>query len=82
MNNTAVLAYSNEKHINVIPKEAFVNLLSETFNTISENISCSLGPLGSSATTLNVNCSFSKPNSANRFSIKRIHDHADRFASR
>ena len=52
MNNTAVLAYSNEKHINVIPKEAFVNLLSETFNTISENISCSLGPLGSSATIL------------------------------
>lgn len=50
--DTGLLTYSNTKNINVIPKEAFENLLAETFQTISENISKSLGPLGSSATIL------------------------------
>lgn len=52
MDNFGLLSYSNEKNINVIPKEAFEKALSSTFQTISENISKSLGPLGSSATIL------------------------------
>ena len=52
MDNFGLLTYSNEKNINVIPKEAFEKALSSTFQTISENISKSLGPLGSSATIL------------------------------
>lgn len=47
-----LLTYSNRTNINVIPKKAFENLLSETFEIISTNISKSLGPLGSSATIL------------------------------
>lgn len=50
--DNGLLTYSNTKNINVIPKQAFENLLSETFGIISENISKSLGPLGSSATIL------------------------------
>jgi len=46
------MEYSNEKHINIIPKEAFEELTKEVFNTVAENISRSLGPLGSSATIL------------------------------
>ena len=46
------MEYSNEKHINIIPKDAFEELTKEVFSTVSENISKSLGPLGSSATIL------------------------------
>ena len=46
------MEYSNEKHINIIPKDAFEELTREVFQTVSENISKSLGPLGSSATIL------------------------------
>lgn len=52
MDNYGLLSYSNSKNINVIPKAAFEKALSETFETVSENISKSLGPLGSSATIL------------------------------
>ena len=44
------MAYSNEKHINIIPQEDFEELVHEVFDTIASNISLSLGPLGSSAT--------------------------------
>lgn len=52
MDNLGLLSYSNSKNINVIPKAAFEKVLSETFETVSENISKSLGPLGSSAMIL------------------------------
>lgn len=44
------LKYSNEKHVNVIPKEEFSSLSQEVFNTIAFNLAKSLGPLGSSTT--------------------------------
>lgn len=44
------LKYSNEKNINVIPKEDFSGLIQETFSTIAANMAKSLGPLGSSTT--------------------------------
>lgn len=46
------LDYSNQTHSNIIPKEEFESLTQEVFNVIAENISKSLGPLGSSATIL------------------------------
>lgn len=52
MEDLGLLSYSNSKNINVIPKAAFEKAFSETFETISENISKSLGPLGSSAMIL------------------------------
>lgn len=44
------MEYANKNHINIIPKENFEELALEVFNVISENLSKSLGPLGSSAT--------------------------------
>lgn len=44
------LRYSNEKNINVIPKEDFSVLINEVFSTVADNLSKSLGPLGSSTT--------------------------------
>lgn len=41
------LDYSNQTHSNIIPKEEFESLTQEVFNVIAENISKSLGPLGS-----------------------------------
>lgn len=46
------LKYSNKTQTNIFPKEDFENLVHGVFNTISENICKSLGPLGSSATIL------------------------------
>lgn len=46
------LEYSNKNHCNIIPQKEFEELIHEVFNVISENISKSLGPLGSSATIL------------------------------
>lgn len=46
------MQYSNEKQINIIPQNEFESLVQEVFNTISSNITKSLGPLGSSATIL------------------------------
>lgn len=46
------LDYSNATQSNIIPKEEFEALVQEVFDTISTNISKSLGPLGSSATIL------------------------------
>lgn len=46
------LDYSNQNHCNIIPQEEFEGLISEVFGVISDNISKSLGPLGSSATIL------------------------------
>ena len=44
------MEYANKNHINIIPKENFEELVLEVFNVISDNLSKSLGPLGSSAT--------------------------------
>ena len=44
------MEYANKNHINIIPKDDFEELVLEVFNVISDNISKSLGPLGSSAT--------------------------------
>ncbi len=44
------MEYANKNHINIIPKEDFEDLVLEVFNVISDNLSKSLGPLGSSAT--------------------------------
>lgn len=44
------MEYSNAHHINIIPQDAFEELAQEVFNVISDNITKSLGPLGSSAT--------------------------------
>lgn len=44
------MEYSNKHHINIIPQEDFEELVQEVFGVISENITKSLGPLGSSAT--------------------------------
>ena len=44
------MEYANAHNINVIPKQDFEDLVMEVFNVIAENISKSLGPLGSSAT--------------------------------
>lgn len=46
------LDYSNKNHCNIIPQEEFEGLISEVFGVISDNLSKSLGPLGSSATIL------------------------------
>jgi len=46
------LSYSNEKQVNIIPQENFEQLTQEVFGTIADNLSKSLGPLGSSATIL------------------------------
>lgn len=46
------LEYSNKTRSNIIPKAAFESLVHEVFGVIAENISKSLGPLGSSATIL------------------------------
>lgn len=46
------LEYSNKTQSNIIPQEEFEELIHEVFNTISENLCKSLGPLGSSATIL------------------------------
>ena len=46
------LEYSNRNHCNIIPQEEFEGLVNEVFTVISDNISNSLGPLGSSATIL------------------------------
>lgn len=46
------LEYSNKNHCNIIPQKEFEELTHEVFNVISENLSKSLGPLGSSATIL------------------------------
>lgn len=44
------MEYSNKYHINIIPQEEFEDLVQEVFGVIAENITKSLGPLGSSAT--------------------------------
>lgn len=44
------MEYSNKHHINIIPQDAFEELAQEVFTVISDNITKSLGPLGSSAT--------------------------------
>lgn len=44
------MEYSNANHINIIPQDAFEELVQEVFNVIASNITKSLGPLGSSAT--------------------------------
>lgn len=44
--------YFNETNLNIIPKKDFMKLTQEVFHLISENLSNSLGPLGSSATIL------------------------------
>lgn len=49
---TNFMKYSNENQVNIIQKEAFEDLVKEVFSVISENITRSLGPLGSSATIL------------------------------
>jgi len=46
------LDYSNQNHCNIIPQEEFEGLINEVFGVISDNLSKSLGPLGSSATIL------------------------------
>lgn len=46
------LDYSNEHLVNIIPKEGFEELTLKVFQTIAENLSKSLGPLGSSAIIL------------------------------
>ena len=46
------LEYSNKTQSNIIPKEEFESLVQETFGIIADNITKSLGPLGSSATIL------------------------------
>ena len=46
------MKYSNENQINIIQQNEFEELVQEVFNTISTNITKSLGPLGSSATIL------------------------------
>ena len=46
------LDYSNKNHCNIIPQEEFEGLIYEVFGVISDNLSKSLGPLGSSATIL------------------------------
>lgn len=46
------LDYSNQNHCNIIPQNEFEGLVNEVFGVISDNISKSLGPLGSSATIL------------------------------
>ena len=47
------LEYSNKNHCNIIPKAEFDGLVLKTFNIIADNITKSLGPLGSSATIFN-----------------------------
>ena len=44
------MEYSNTHHINIIPQEDFEDLAQEVFGVIAENLTKSLGPLGSSAT--------------------------------
>ena len=44
------MEYSNKNHVNIIPKKDFEDLVQEVFNVIADNLSKSLGPLGSSAT--------------------------------
>lgn len=46
------LEYSNANHCNIIPQEEFEGLIHEVFGVIADNMSKSLGPLGSSATIL------------------------------
>lgn len=46
------LDYSNNNHCNIIPQNEFEGLINEVFGVISDNLSKSLGPLGSSATIL------------------------------
>jgi len=46
------LEYSNKTQSNIIPQEEFEGLIGEVFGVISDNLSKSLGPLGSSATIL------------------------------
>ena len=46
------LEYSQKTQSNIIQKEGFEFLIQETFQIISENLSRSLGPLGSSTTIL------------------------------
>lgn len=44
------MEYSNTHHINIIPQQDFEELAQEVFNVIADNLTKSLGPLGSSAT--------------------------------
>ena len=44
------MEYSNQNHINIIPQSEFEDLVQEVFGVIADNITKSLGPLGSSAT--------------------------------
>lgn len=46
------LEYSNTKHVNVIQRDKFQELITEVFGTVSENLAVSLGPLGSQVTIL------------------------------
>lgn len=46
------LKYANETQSNIIPKESFEELVREVFSTISDNLSKSLGPLGSTTTII------------------------------
>ena len=47
------MEYFNKTNLNIIPQEDFENLTREVFQVIAENLSRSLGPLGSSATIFN-----------------------------
>lgn len=53
MSTINVREYSNETNINIIPKETMELLTLEVFNTISNNLSKSYGPLGSYTMILN-----------------------------
>ena len=44
------MEYSNAHHINIIPQDAFEELAQEVFSVVADNLTKSLGPLGSSAT--------------------------------
>ena len=47
------MEYANAHHINIIPQNDFLELTHEVFSVIADNLSRSLGPLGSSATIFN-----------------------------
>ena len=49
------LKYSNATQSNIIPKESFEELVKEVFTTISDTLSKSLGPLGSSSLIIDGN---------------------------
>lgn len=46
------LEYANKTYSNIIPKEAFEELIQQVFGILAENMAKSLGPLGSNGTIL------------------------------